>query len=252
MRYQWLVDASPETYLYLWWQSASSVQRGHPARRRGLWPHRRVRVPADFLTRKTGPDKASHQMSSGWEIGFDAVPFTISWPSPWHIDGIYVSDTDSASHTKKGAVADEYNVHESDDKIVQEREKQNASLKITKLKKYKLGKVLMEESIEKGTHFIDLIKGWRYVVVVFSLIFVSRENWERKLKWTWSRFVQIVIRGHSLRVLLIRWINWWGEWSDEWSENKNKDNCKPFKDHNQNTKWLVHLWCILVILKGNN
>lgn len=185
-----------------------------------------------FFDAETGPDKASHQMSSGWEIGFDAVPFTISWPSPWHIDGIYVSDTDSASYTKRGATADEYNVRESDDKI--EREKHNASLKITKLKKYKLGKVLMEESIEKGTYFIDLIKGEMYVF--FSLIFVSRENWERKLKLTWSRFGQIVIRGHSLRVLLIRWINWWGEWRDERSENKNKDTCKPFKDHNQNTK----------------
>lgn len=185
-----------------------------------------------FFDVETGPDKASHQMSSGWEIGFDAVPFTISWPSPWHIDGIYVPHTDSASYTKKGPIADEYNVHESDEKI--EREKQNASLKITKLKKYKLGKVLMEESIKKGTHFIDLMKGEMYVF--FSLIFVSRENWERKLKLTWSKFVQIVIRGHSLRLLLIRWINWWGEWSDEWSENKNKDNSKPFKDHNQNTK----------------
>lgn len=91
MRYQWLVDASAEMYLYVWWQSASSVQRGHPPRRRGLWPHHWVRVSCWFSDEETGPDKASHQMSSGWEIGFDAVPFTISWPSLWHIDGIYVS-----------------------------------------------------------------------------------------------------------------------------------------------------------------
>lgn len=130
-----------------------------------------------FFDVETGPDKASHQMSSGWEIGFDAVPFTISWPSPWHIDGIYVSHTDGASYTKKGPIADECNAHESGDKI--EREKQNASLKITTLKKYKLGKVLMEESIKKGTHFIDLIEGWN-VCCCFFLWFLFHERIEKE------------------------------------------------------------------------
>lgn len=60
---------------------------------------------------------------------------------------------------RKGPIADEYNVHKSDDKIAQEGEKQNGSFEITKLKKSNLGKVLMEESIKKGTYFIHLIKG---------------------------------------------------------------------------------------------
>lgn len=76
---------------------------------------------------------------------------------------------------RKGPIADEYNVHKADDKIAQEGEKQNGSLEITKLKKSKLGKVLMEKSIKKGTYFIHLIKG-EMDVVFFSLIFVSREN----------------------------------------------------------------------------
>lgn len=54
-----------------------------------------------FSDVETGPDKASHQMSSGWEIGFDAVPFKISCPSLWHIDGIYVSQADSRSNTRR-------------------------------------------------------------------------------------------------------------------------------------------------------
>lgn len=60
-------------------------------------------------------------------------------------------------------MADECNVRNSDDKVARERDKQNASLKITKLKRYKVGQALMEESIKEGTYFADLIKGEMYV-----------------------------------------------------------------------------------------
>lgn len=71
-----------------------------PSPQRSLTPSR-SQSSCWFFDVETGPDKASHQMSSGWEIGFDAVPFTISWPSLWHMDGIYVSHTDGAFYTKK-------------------------------------------------------------------------------------------------------------------------------------------------------
>lgn len=79
---------------------------------------------------------------------------------------------------RKGPTADEYNVHKSDDKIAQEGQKQNGSFEITKLKKSKLGKVLMEKSIKKGTYFIHLIKG--EMDVFFFSLFLFHERIEKE------------------------------------------------------------------------